>query len=189
MIVFVEVAADMIQRAFADQGKEVPEIELVSAIDGPIVDAEMTLMKEYWARIGVTVNVRYITDWHEFDAYLRSNKVQLYRYAWHADLPDPDSFLYALFSSSSSNNFMQYRDEWVDTILERARGVVNPVQRVKLYQEIESRIMFSTPLIPLMYLNVNRVYQPYVKNINVGALGAHATILDSVWLDKPSLSK
>ena len=185
----VEVAKTLLEKAFIEKKIKIPELELVSAVKSPIVDLEMELIKKFWGEIGINIKVKYITDWEQFDAYLRTDKVQLYRYAWHADLPDPDSFLYALFSSTSPDNFMQYSDEWVDTMLDKARGIVDPVKRIHMYQEIESRIMFSTPLIPLMYLNVNRVYQPYVKNINVGALGAHATSLHSVWLDKPSQSQ
>ena len=185
----VEIARNLVKRSFLDKSLSIPKLELVSTVKAPIVDKEMAMVQNAWKSIGVDVEIKYITDWNEFSSYIKSDKLQMYRYAWYADMPDPDSFLYALFSSSSPNNFMQYQDEWVDTMLDKARGVVEPIKRIHMYQEIESRIMFSTPLIPLMYMNVNRVYQPYVKNINVCALGAHATTLRSVWLDKVSPSQ
>ena len=53
-----------------------------------------------------------------------------------------------------------------------------------MYQKIEATIMGFTPLIPLFYMSVDRVYQPYVKAVNVSALGAHTMPLNRIWLDK-----
>lgn len=162
------------------------EIEIVSAFKTPRVEQEMGMIKGFWAGLGIKVKIKYITDWKAFEAYLKSDAVQIYRYAWFADMPDPDSFLYSLFASESPSNFMTFRDENVDQMLRAARGIVDPVERAKMYQTIETRIMASTPLIPLFYMSVDRVYQPYVKSVNVSALGAHAMPLNQIWLDKTS---
>jgi ABC-type transport system substrate-binding protein len=99
-------------------------------------------------------------------------------------MPDPDSFLYSLFASESPTNFMKFQDEKVDQMLLTARGVVDPVERAKMYQNIEATIMESAPLIPLFYMSVDRVYQPYVKSVKVSALGAHTMPLNKIWIDK-----
>ncbi|MCP4719670.1 MAG: ABC transporter substrate-binding protein, partial [Desulfobacteraceae bacterium] len=149
------------------------------------VEQEMAMINEFWSEIGIKVRVKYITDWDRFEAYLRSDDVQIYRYAWSADMPDADSFLHSLFASESPTNFMKYKDVDVDQMLLAARGIVDPVERAKMYQKIEADIMASAPLIPLFYMSVNRVYQSYVKSVNVSALGAHTMPLNRIWLDKP----
>ncbi len=164
--------------------ENLPELEIVSAFKTPRVEQEMSMIKDFWAGLGIKLRVKYINDWKKFEAYLRSDSVQIYRYAWFADMPDPDSFLYSLFASESPTNFMKFQDKKVDQMLLTARGIVDPVKRAKMYQKIEATIMESAPLIPLFYMSVDRVYQPYVKSVKVSALGAHTMQLNKIWIDK-----
>jgi ABC-type transport system substrate-binding protein len=163
-----------------------PELEIVSAFKTPRVEQEMDMIEGFWAGLGIKLVVKYITDWQKFEAYLKTDAVQIYRYAWFADMPDPDSFLYSLFASESPTNFMKFQEDNVDRMLLTARGIVDPVERAKMYQKIEATIMDSAPLIPLFYMSVDRVYQSYVKSVNVSALGAHTMPLNQIWLDKSS---
>ncbi len=179
-----DLAKTQLEQSFGKTKKEIPELEIVSAIRTPLVEQEMSLITSFWAEVGIRVNVKYITDWKKFEAYLRSDAVQIYRYAWFADMPDPDSFLYSLFASESPTNFMRLQDTHVDKQLLTARGIVDSVKRAKMYQEIEAGVIAAAPVIPLFYMSVDRVYQPYVKSVNVNALGAHTIPLNKIWLDK-----
>ena len=179
-----ELAREHLNRIPLKTLEDLPELEIVSAFKTPRVEQEMALIKGFWAGLGIKLRVKYITDWNKFEAYLKSDSVQIYRYSWFADMPDPDSFLYSLFSSESPTNFMKFQDEKVDQSLLTARGIVDPIERAAMYQKIEATIMESAPLIPLFYMSVDRVYQPYVKSVNVSALGAHTMTLNQVWLDK-----
>ncbi len=179
----IELARQYLEKPTAKKIKDLPELEIVSAFNTPRVEQEMAMIKEFWSALGIKVRVKYITDWDKFETYLRSDAVQLYRYAWSADMPDPDSFLYSLFASESPTNFMKFKDKNVDQMLLAARRVVDPVERATVYQKVEARIMASAPLIPLFYMSVDRVYQPYVKSVTVSALGAHAMPLNRIWLD------
>lgn len=181
-----DLARRHLNRSFAQTMEDQSELEIVSTIKTPLVDQEMAMIKKFWAELGIKLKVKYIPDWKKFEAYLRSDAVQIYRYAWFADMPDPDSFLYSLFASESPTNFMNLQDEAIDRMLLTARGIVDPVERAKMYQQIEAVIMASAPLIPLFYMSVDRVYQPYVKSVNVSALGAHNLQLNKIWLDKPA---
>ncbi|MCF8093333.1 MAG: ABC transporter substrate-binding protein [Desulfotignum sp.] len=179
-----DLARQYLDQALAAGLDQVPDLEIVSAFKTSRVAAEMEMIQEFWADLGIQLQVRYITDWTEFEAYIRSDEVQLYRYAWFADMPDPDSILYPLFASDSPNNFMQYQNTAADELLKLARETVDPVTRANIYQKVESQVIFSLPLIPLFYMSVDRVYQPYVKSVAVSALGAHAMPLNRIWLDR-----
>jgi len=180
-----DLARQYLNQSFKKNLADLPELEIVSTIHTPRVEHEMVMIKNFWTRIGIKARVKYITDWKSFEAYLRSDAVQIYRYAWFADMPDPDSFLYSLFASESPTNFMNFHDETVDTMLLTARKIVDPVDRAKMYQKIEATIIESAPLIPLFYMSVDRIYQPYVKSVKVSALGAHTMPLNRIWLDTP----
>jgi ABC-type transport system substrate-binding protein len=159
------------------------EIEIVSAMKTPRVELEMALMKKFWSQIGVSITVKYMTDWKAFTAYIQSGKVQIYRYVWFADMPDADSFLHPLFASYSSANFMKFRDAKVDRMLTAARGIVDPVERADIIRKTEARIMELTPLMPLFHMNVNRVYQPYIKSISISPLSVYTIPLNRIWID------
>lgn len=163
---------------------DIPTIEMVSAFRTPRVEKEMELIKGYFREIDVFLEIKYIEDWSAFEEYIKSDDVQIYRYSWFADMPDPDSILHPLFASDSPNNYMKYQDEELDKMLQAARGIVDPVERAAMYQKAEAKLMDDLPLIPLFYMSVDRVYQPYVKGVHVSALGAHTMPLNKIWLDR-----
>ena len=160
------------------------DLEIASGSKTPWDEKEIAIIQRFWARLGITVRPKYITDWNEFQSYLKSDDVQIYRYGWHADMPDPDSFLSSLFLSDAAHNFMNLRDENIDTMLSTARRISDPIKRAGMYRKIETDILAVTPLIPLFHMNVSRVYQPYVQSINVSALGHHTMKLNQIWLDQ-----
>ncbi len=160
------------------------EIEIVSAGKSPRVKREIELIQRFWAPLNITIQTKYIMDWKQFTSYIRSDAVQIYRYGWHADLPDPDSFLSSLFSSDAAHNHMNLNDETIDVLLSDARGILDPIERTEIYRKIETRILAAAPIIPLFNMDTNRVYQPHVQSININAIGPHATKLNKIWLDK-----
>lgn len=181
----IDMARKLLQQAMKTDPGNMPPLEIVSATQSPSSTAEMALVKEAWSRLGIQVVIKYITDWAEFEAYLKSDAVQIYRYAWFADMPEPDNFLYALFGSDSPVNFMRFNNEIVDSMFTTARKTVDPIERSGIYRNIESTILASFPLIPMFYMSVDQVYQPHVKGIMISALGAHTMKLNHIWLDQP----
>ena len=181
----MDMALKLVQQAMKADAKNILSLEIVSATRSPSSTAELALVKAAWNKLGIQVRIKYITDWADFEAYLKSDAVQIYRYAWFADMPEPDNFLYALFGSDSPVNFMRFHNETVDSMFTTARKTVDPVERSGIYRNIESKILGEFPLIPMFYMAVDQVYQPHVKGIMISALGAHTMTLNHIWLDQP----
>lgn len=156
-------------------------LEIVSGSKSAFAQAELNFVRQAWSALGIDLTIKYITDWSEFETYIKSDQVQIYRYAWFADMPDPDSFFYPLFASSSPNNFMGFRDERVNRLILSARGETEPEKRTEIYREIEELIMKSMPIIPLLYPSVDRVYKPHIQGAQPSALGADYMSLHQVW--------
>lgn len=176
-------AAEKIIRRMADESSAGGwTIEIASGSTSDFAKKELELIRKSWLPLGITLKTKFISDWTQFEKYIQSESVQLYRYAWNADLPDPDSFLHPLFGSDSPVNFTGYADRETDRMLGEALAIVDPVRRAKKYQEIERQILHQYPIIPLFYLSVDRVYQPYVQGVQISALGAHTMPLNRVWL-------
>jgi ABC-type transport system substrate-binding protein len=157
-------------------------LEIVSGSKSAFAQAELNFVRQAWAELGIDLTIRYITDWSDFEAYINSDHVQMYRYAWFADMPDPDSFFYPLFASNSAANFMGYKDKEVNSLILSARGKSDPAERAEMYREIEALIMKSMPVIPLLYPSVDQVYKSYVQGAQPSALGADYMSLYRVWI-------
>jgi ABC-type transport system substrate-binding protein len=180
-----DLARRSAKQALGGEGKMLT-LEIVSGSQSTLAQAELKLVGEAWSKLGIDLVPKYLPDWSEFERYVRSDSLQIYRYAWFADIPDPDSFLQPLFASDSQLNFIRYRNEESDAILRRAREISDPIERARLYQQMEAMVAESRSLIPLFYLSVDRVYQPYVHDIEVSALGEQAASYHRVWLSAPS---
>jgi ABC-type transport system substrate-binding protein len=159
-------------------------LTVLSASRSHAAQREMALIAEDLAAVGVRLQIQYETDWPTFEAALSDDDLQLYRYAWTADIPDPDNFLNILFGSKSAYNFMRYSNPRVDSLLSQALVERDILTRVKLYREAERIVLADAPMIPWIYLTFESVFQPYVKGLEISALGGPYIPLKKIWLAK-----
>ena len=106
----------------------------------------------------------------------------MFRYAWYADVPDPDNFLYILFHSKSPDNVTSYRNAHVDYLLSQAQREFDTRRRADLYRQAERLILEDAPIIPLSYTTYERVFHPYVNGVHVTALGDPYIRMNEIWL-------
>ena len=180
-----DLAKSLIRQALGGN-ETAPTIEVVSNSQSLLAQAELNMVREAWGLLGINMATKFIPDWSQFEQYLKSDSLQIYRYAWFADIPDPDNFLQPLFASDSQVNFMRYRNSAIDAIFREASRLSDPMERAGLYQRVEELVADSYPLIPLFYLGVDRVYQAYVRGVEVSALGEQAASYHRVWLTTAS---
>jgi len=171
------------QAGFSFSGKKL-SLTVLSASRSQAAQKEMALIAEDLATVGVKLQIRYETDWSIFEAALSEDNLQLYRYAWIADIPDPDNFLNILLGSNSAYNFMRYTNPRVDSLLSQALLETDILTRVELYREAERIVLADAPMIPWIYLTFESVFQPYVKGLEISALGAPYIPLKKIWLTK-----
>jgi ABC-type transport system substrate-binding protein len=157
-------------------------LEIVSTVQTPFAMAELEFVADCWKEIGVTLRPKFIPDWREFERYIQSSSMQIYRYVWYMDIPDPDNIMQVIFGSDSKVNYMRYHNAEVDRELIAGRLVLDPAERAKIYQKIESIVERELPIIPLIHLNIDQAYQPNVNGIELNALGRHKTSFHRVWL-------
>jgi ABC-type transport system substrate-binding protein len=146
--------------------------------------AEHEAIIKYLASVGVRAEVHYNTNWPEYKAQVYAGKLPIFRYSWYADTPDPETFLGQLFDSRSSDNTTRFRSPAVDTLLQRARLESDVQRKLQLYQETERQIVSNAPFIVLSYPSYERVFQPYVKGIQVSAMGDPFIPMKKIWLER-----
>ncbi len=107
-----------------------------------------SLLVRSMAEAGITVQTKYVS-WAELDNTITSRQAAMFSLSWVADIPDPDTFLRALFYSTSSTNYFKYSNATVDSLLDVARGTDDPTLRQGAYERAEETILREAPFVPL----------------------------------------
>jgi peptide/nickel transport system substrate-binding protein/oligopeptide transport system substrate-binding protein len=115
---------------------------------------------------------------------LKANEAPIFIHAWYADFPDPDNFLWTLFHSKSRYNYTNYHNPEVDRLLDRARAERDYLKRMEMYRKIEEIILDDAPIVPMVNHLFQMVYQPYVRGVEVSALGGPYIPMKKIWLKK-----
>jgi peptide/nickel transport system substrate-binding protein/oligopeptide transport system substrate-binding protein len=177
------VARELLAQAGYPDGRGLPPIVFWSAARSERVVREHELMARDLAAVGITAQFRYETDWPAFQKLLEEGRAPAFLYAWYADAPDPDNFLYLLFHSQSPRNYSGYASPAVDGLLVQARAEADLSRRVDLYRRAEQLIVDDGALLPVWHYPYERVFQPYVRSVEVNGLGDPYIPMRKIWLE------
>ena len=109
-------------------------------------------------------------EWQVYLQTLHNNTPPLYRYAWGADYPDPDTFM-NLFTSHNGNNNTHWSNQTYDQLVSKAGCEANPEKRAALYKEADNLLCKQdVPVIPINTAAQNILIKPWVHGITPNAL-------------------
>jgi oligopeptide transport system substrate-binding protein len=178
-------ARQLLAEAGYPEGKDLPPLELWTSNVSQITVQEHEAIKRDLQQIGITVELHTAASWKEFKAEVLGKRPQaMYRSSWYADFPDPDNFLFTLFHSRSTNNYANYSNPEVDQLLEQAQREIDYFKRLQLYRQAEALIVADAPTVNLVYYTFEHLFQPYVKGIELNALGERHIPMKKIWLDR-----
>lgn len=164
-------------RALLDHalGSERPTVSIyTTGAQAPIA------MKQVYERdLGLPVEVLQL-DFVDYIAELGTRQVPATSLTWVADYPDPDTFLRALFYSTSPDNAIGYRNPEVDRLLDEARGEADPARRAALYEQAQQTIIDDAVVVPLYAEESYTLIKPYVHGMTITPLGILG--LETVWM-------
>jgi peptide/nickel transport system substrate-binding protein/oligopeptide transport system substrate-binding protein len=163
-------------------GRGLPKIEIWSSASNDAIQREHELIRRSLAAVGIPAEFKYLKDWPAFSRALTEGRLPAFLYAWFADVPDPDNFLTKLFHSKSPRNYTRYHNPVVDELLATARATADSQRRVELYRRAEQVIMDDAVIVPVWHYNYERLFQPWVRSVEVNGLGDPYIPLRKVWL-------
>ena len=166
------------------KGQTLPSLEIWSSTRSEAAQKELNEVQSQLGKVGIPTTLHFETNWPNFESMLRSNKAPMFVLALYADFPDPDSLLYNLFHSKSKNNLVAYHRPEVDQLLDKARIERDYLKRMEMYRKIEGMILDDAPIVPMINHLFQMVYQPYVRGIEVNALGGPSIPMKKIWLKK-----
>lgn len=105
-------------------------------------------------------------EWTTLKEMINQGKTDAFYLAWIADYPDAENFIAPLFHSRNFGilgNRAFYKNPDIDKLIDQAQQITNAKERIKLYQEIESKIHEECPWVFLWHQKEFSVHQPWVK--------------------------
>ncbi len=144
----------------------IPRITLsIAGNFGASVGLDMEVMLRSWQEtLGVEVEIQQ-TEWATFLQDVHQRRFQMFALAWGADYPDPQDFLDIMFHTDSANNWGNYNNREVDSLLEKARVEPDQTARFQQYNLIEQLIVDDAPWVPLWHSTERKVLvKPEVKD-------------------------
>lgn len=177
-------ARQLLGAAGYPDGRGLPPITFWSSVRSERLVREHETMRKSLAAIGIRADFQYQTDWPAYSRLLAEGKEAVFLYAWFADVPDPANFLHLLFYSRSPRNITGYSNALIDDLLIAARNEGDLSRRVDLYRRAEQIILDDAAILPVWHYPYERVFQPYVKSVEVNGLGDPYIPLRKIWLER-----
>ena len=177
-------ARDLLAQAGYPGGAGLPALTFWSSVRSERLVKEHERIVASLAAVGIKAAYQYQTDWPAFSRLVADGKAPVFLYSWNADVPDPDNFLFLLFHSRSPRNYTGYANPVVDELLLAARHERDAQRRVDLYRKAEQIILDDAPVLPVWHYSYERLFQPYVKSVEVSSLGDPYIPLGKVWLER-----
>ncbi|MDP1603926.1 MAG: ABC transporter substrate-binding protein [Legionella sp.] len=128
--------------------------------------SQLDWMRKQFARIGIDLDIRG-TLYNRFQEKMRSGNAQIFSWGWNADYPDPENFLFMLYSGNGKvahggENAANYSNPVYDRLFELMKNRENDATRQQLIDKL---------------VEIARHDAPWVWGINTESL-----ILDQQWV-------
>jgi ABC-type oligopeptide transport system substrate-binding subunit len=135
--------------------------------ENPFYNAIIDMWRE---TLGAEVVVEHIDPDHYTESFHAVDS-HIVGFGWCADYPDPENFLDLLFHSGSAFNLVGYENPEIDAMLEEARGMHNPAERLERYQQIERLLLQDAALLPLSHIVDFMLVKPHISGYQLMPAG------------------
>ncbi|HXK24186.1 MAG TPA: ABC transporter substrate-binding protein [Myxococcota bacterium] len=140
------------------------------SFDTPATDTRSLLTFQFWVgewrRLGLDVQIA-ATSYNQFQDKVRRGAFQIFQYGWVADYPDPENFLFLLWSGMARTknggpNTANYQDPRYDALFEQMKARDDDPERLRLIGEMRAILERDCPWIPLFHREGFALYQAWV---------------------------
>jgi oligopeptide transport system substrate-binding protein len=167
----IEGAKELIAHSSYGEVSQLPPITVTTMGWGGLISQELEAIVHQWREnLGVEVKVRQLEP-ERFLYHLKEEKDEMFYIGWVADYPHPQDFLDILFHSGADNNFGEYSNPEVDTLLERAGVEQDSALSLELYQQAEQLLVEDAACLPLCFGQNYVLIKPYVAGYKLNPLG------------------
>lgn len=106
-------------------------------------------------------------EWASILNKYQTSDYQIGRLGWVSDYPIMDNFMYPLFYTGTGDNQSNYSNKEVDTLIERARKILDEDQRIAAFQQVNRIISEDMPVIPILFYKLDYVGSQRVEDVYI----------------------
>jgi ABC-type transport system substrate-binding protein len=119
-----------------------------------------------WRRLGLDVEIA-ATSYNQFQDKVRRGAFQIFQWGWVADYPDPENFLFLLWSGMARSknggpNTSNFQDPAFDALFERMKARDDDPERLRLIQQMRGLLEQERPWIELFHREGFALYHGWV---------------------------
>lgn len=167
-----ELARQYLADAGYPGGKGFPNTRLEINIGGSVhklVASE--IQQQLYTVLGINIEIEQVSFKDKIE-HAKMGVSEMYRSAWVADYPSPESFLSIFYGGDvpesnelpSYPNTMRYKNQTFDSLILLAKSTTNQVQQYNLFAEAEKVMMEDAPIMVLWYAEDYILINSAVKN-------------------------
>ncbi len=132
-----------------------------------------------WRKIGLNVTVE-ATSYNKFQQKVRDGAYQIFIWGWMADYPDPENFLFLLWSQmarSKNNgpNTANFSDPEYDRLFSKMSTMENGPERLAIIREMRGILEDQRPWIELYHPENYALYHQWLFNVKTPGLSLITT--------------
>jgi ABC-type transport system substrate-binding protein len=121
-----------------------------------------------WRKLGLDVEI-VATTYNQFQDKVRRGAYQLFMWGWVADYPDPENFLFLLWSGTARSkggpNTANFADPRYDRLFLAMRDRADDARRLELIGEMRALLEEERPWIELFHLESYVLVQGWMRNV------------------------
>jgi ABC-type transport system substrate-binding protein len=122
-----------------------------------------------WKRLGIDVEIA-ATNYNQFQEKVRRGSYQIFQWGWVADYPDPENFLFLLYSPmgrtrSGGPNTANFSDARYDELFLAMKTRKNDATRLEVIREMRAILERERPWIELFHPEDYVLYHEWLRNV------------------------
>ncbi len=123
----------------------------VTSTGNPDDKSQLNWMRKQFAKLGIELNIRQ-SDYNRFQDKVRTGNAQIFSWGWLADYPDPENFLFLLYSANGKvkfggENATNYNNPAADKLFDDIKNMPNDEKRLTKIREYLSLVQDDSPWI------------------------------------------
>ena len=136
-------------------------------------------LRKQFAKLDIQLVIRY-TDYNRFQQKMLNGDVQIFRWGWNADYPDPENFYTLLYGphgkvKKGGVNGANYQNTQLDYLFEEMKGMPNGEQRQVVIDKMNEILLYEAPWIWGVHPQAVLLHYDWYQNIKPNLL-AHNTL-------------
>jgi ABC-type oligopeptide transport system substrate-binding subunit/DNA-binding SARP family transcriptional activator len=151
-----ERARKLLAAAGYPNGRGFPEIEWYTGV--PEFQPFADFVRDQW-REHLNLNLPYEpAQWEELFRRIYTSPPHLFVMTWHADYPDPHTFL----GNGPAQHYCKWQDEIYDLLIADASASLDQTKRIEVYQQLDRMLLEEGVIVPLTYVRYHMLVKPWI---------------------------